>query len=190
MKYKSKKALLDDIRTAHDALWEALGAIPRPRWRERGVWGDGWTVCDLVAHLAEWHRLFLGWHEQGRKGRTPAMPAPGYKWNETPRLNRAIWRKHRARTPAAACADFAAGYRRILKLVESLSGPELLAPGRFAWTGKHSLATYLGPNSASHYRFALKVIRRWRNGVRVFRGSREHPADQCEAGDPQREDEL
>jgi hypothetical protein len=27
--------------------------------------------------------------------------------------------------------------------------------------GRHALATYLGPNTASHYRFARRVIKRW-----------------------------
>jgi hypothetical protein len=50
---------------------------------------------------------------------------------------------------------------RILQIVESLSTKQLLEPGQFEWTGKHPLTTYIGPNTASHYRFALKVIKRW-----------------------------
>ncbi|MCA1788944.1 MAG: hypothetical protein LC667_03520 [Thioalkalivibrio sp.] len=53
MRYKSKQALLDDVRTEHDLLCARLAAIPMVRWRESGVWGDGWTLSDLVAHLAE-----------------------------------------------------------------------------------------------------------------------------------------
>ena len=93
MRYKSKQALLEDIRTQHDVLCARLGEIPKVRWHESGVWGDGWTLSDLVGHLAEWQHLFLGWYEDGLRGATPQMPAPGYKWSETPRLNRAIWEK-------------------------------------------------------------------------------------------------
>ena len=39
--------------------------------------------------------MFLRWYRAGREGRKPAVPAEGYKWNETPRLNKAIWQKHR-----------------------------------------------------------------------------------------------
>lgn len=161
MRYTSKKALVDDIRTSHDSLCARLREIPSSRYRERGVWGDGWSVSDLVAHLAEWQFMFLAWYEDGLKGATPRLPAPGYTWRETPRLNRAIWEKHRLRAPALVRDDFDAGHRRILEIIEGLSADELLTPGRFAWTGKHPLATYLGPNTASHYRFAVKVIRRW-----------------------------
>jgi len=164
MRYKSKQELLADIRTEHDSLCARLRDIPKSRCRERGVWGDGWTISDLVAHLAEWQSMFLAWYDDGLRGAAPEMPAPGYKWNEMPKLNRAIWAKHRSRPPALARADFDAGYRRILDMVEGLSAEELLVPGRFEWTGKHALATYLAPNTASHYRFAIRVIKRWQAG--------------------------
>jgi hypothetical protein len=166
MKYDSKTALADDIRTTHDALCAELDGIPRARHREPGVWGDDWTLADLVAHLAAWQTMFLTWYDDGAKGVTPSMPAAGYKWNDTPRLNRDIWAQHRRRSPAAVRADFDAGYARILAIVDGLSAAELLEPGYFAWTGTHALTTYLGANTASHYRFAMKVIKRWRTARR------------------------
>lgn len=161
MRYESKDALIQDIRTEHDSLCARLREIPKGRWREQGVWGDGWALCDLVAHLAEWQRLFLTWYEVGLQGAKPEMPAPGYKWSETPRLNLSIWEKHRSRSPAEVMKDFEAGYARILQLVEDLPSHRLLAPGAFEWTGSNPLTTYLGANTASHYRFATKVIKRW-----------------------------
>jgi hypothetical protein len=161
MRYESKRALLGDIRTAHDSFCARLREIPKSRWCERGVWGDGWTLSDLVAHLAEWQRMFLAWYGDGRRGKVPEMPAPGYNWSETPKLNRAIWVEHRRRSPTAVRADFDSGYRRILRIAGGLSPEQLLVPGHFQWTGAHPLTTYLGPNTASHYRFAIKVIKRW-----------------------------
>ncbi len=161
MRYESKQALMDDIRATHDSLCARLAEIPKARWHEPGVWGDGWTLCDLVAHLAEWQHMFLGWYEDGLRGATPEMPAPGFKWSETPRLNRAIWEKHRLRSHVAVRAEFESGYSRIVHIVEALTPQQLLRPGHFAWTGKHPVATYIGPNTASHYRFAIKVIKRF-----------------------------
>lgn len=165
MRYKSKQALMDDIRTEHDSLCARLAEIPKARWHELGVWGDGWTLSDLVAHLAEWQHMFLGWYEDGLRGVTPQMPAPGYKWSQTPRLNRAIWERHRSRPQAAVWADFDSGYSRIVQIVEALSPEQLLDSGHYEWTGKHPLMTYIGPNTASHYRFAIKAIKRWVKGT-------------------------
>lgn len=110
------------------------------------------------------------------------MPAPGYKWNQTPQLNQAIWEKHRTRGLEEVRLDFDSGYRQILQLVEELSPAELLTPGYFPWTGRYPLTTYLGPNTASHYRFAIKVIRRWQR-----HGDRKGPQSQ---GSPDRARKL
>lgn len=161
MKYGSKEELLADVRKERQALFDLLGSVPASRHEEPGVWGDGWTVCDLLAHLAEWHRLFLGWFRDGERGEAPQLPAPGYKWSETPRLNRAIQAKHRGRSFSDVAADFEASYDEVLRLLEALSEAELFEPGHFAWTGDNPLVTYAGANTASHYRFARKVLKRW-----------------------------
>jgi hypothetical protein len=97
MRYASRDELLSDIKVQFVMLCEDLDRIPRGRYVEPGVWGDNWTVDDLLAHLSAWHRLFLGWYSDGVAGKTPQLPAPGYKWNETPRLNREIWQQNRDR---------------------------------------------------------------------------------------------
>ncbi len=165
MRYESRQAMVDDIRAEHDALCARLAEIPKGRHREPGVWGEGWSVTDLVAHLAEWHLLFLTWYEEGQKGATPQLPAPGYKWSELPRLNRDIWQRHRTRSMAQVRHDFDSGYDRILAIVERLSEKQLMSPGQFAWTGRNPLRTYLGGTTSSHYRFAMKVLKRWLGGA-------------------------
>lgn len=167
MRYASKDGLVADIVAEHDDLMTLLGQTSTSSYAARGVSGDGWTITDLVAHLAEWQAMFLSWYDTGRTGAIPTLPAPGYKWNETPQLNRAIQIKHRSRSAAEVLTDFDAGYERILHLVKHSSREELFTPGYYAWTGKHPLTTYLTPNTASHYRFASKVLRRWhRQGLR------------------------
>jgi uncharacterized protein (TIGR03083 family) len=164
MRYATKQALIDDIRRERARLVALLDEVPASRWSEPGVWGDGWTIHDLVAHLGEWRRMFLRWYREGLAGVVPSLPAPGYTWRETPRLNRAIQERHRDRPPEAVRAELDALHREILDLVESLPEERLLEPGHFSWTGKHPLTTYLGPNTASHDRFAIQVIRRWKRG--------------------------
>jgi uncharacterized protein YdhG (YjbR/CyaY superfamily) len=179
MRYTSKEHLLADIRKEHDALVARIGTIAAPRLREPGVWGDGWSVADLVAHLAEWQFMFLAWHEQGLQGAKPPLPAPGYKWNQLAALNRAIWAKHRTRSLRSIQSDFQSGYAAIVSLVERLSPAELLQPGHFGWTGRCSLTTYIGANTSSHYRFAMNVLKRWQKGT-----TRPVPAELKRSGRP------
>lgn len=161
MRYDSKLDLVESIKREHEALAQLLREIPQSRYREPGVWGDGWTIQDLVAHLAEWHGLFLTWHCSGQEGKPPQMPAPGYKWNELSKLNRAIWARNHDRPWSEVEAEFSSTYSEVLRLVEGLPEEALLTPGHFPWTGEYPLTTYLGPNTASHYRFAIKVLKRW-----------------------------
>lgn len=161
MKYESKTELIEDVGRQRLLLLETLEGIPEAQRTEPGVWGDGWTVVDLVAHLDAWHRLFLVWFRQGAAGQVPDLPAPGYKWNETPRLNRDIQAQHRGDSYQAALANFEASSDEVDALLQQLSEPELLEAGHFAWTGKNALVTYAGANTASHYRFGLKVLKRW-----------------------------
>lgn len=161
MKYATKRELLEDMQDEFRALIDLLERIPEDRFADPGVWGDDWSINDLLAHLAEWHRLFLGWYRAGSAGETPSLPAPGYKWNETPKLNREIWRRHRGRPTAELRRELDATHAEVLQLATRLSPDELLGPGRFPWTGENALVTYLGANTASHYRFAMKVLNRW-----------------------------
>jgi hypothetical protein len=161
MKYASKKDLIDQIESEHAALLAIVESIPRSRYAEAGVWGEGWTIKDLLAHLTEWEQMFLCWYRDGLADRQPAMPAEGYKWSELPRLNREIWRKHRRTSWKRVREAFDRSYEEILSLGKSLSQRQLLTPGVFPWTKKHPLTTYLGANTCSHYRAAIRILKRW-----------------------------
>jgi hypothetical protein len=166
MRYGTKPELLEDIVKEHDTLRDLLRSLPESRFSEPNVWGSGWTVGDLVAHLAEWHRMLLRWFREGEGGGQPALPAPGYKWNETPRLNRDIWEKHRGRQYSVVDAEFESTYQEILELLARLPEPAIFEPGHFPWTGKNALVTYVGANTASHYRFAQRAVKRLERRIR------------------------
>lgn len=164
MRFTSKDQLVAGIGRERAALLELLAAIPRARWREPGVWGEGWTVLDLLAHLAEWAGMLLRWHREGLAGLRPQLPAPGYKWSQTPALNRAIRDKHAGRSLEDVWQDFQARHQEILELARALPEEDLLNPGRVAWTGRSTLATYLAGNSSSHDHTAARILKRWLSG--------------------------
>lgn len=161
MRYTSKPQLLTDIEREHETFVTLVRTIPRSRYKEKGVWGDDWTIHDLLAHLTEWEQMFLRWYREGLDGGAPELPAPGFKWNETPRLNRTIQRKHQRRSIKAVCAAFAASFEEIHTLARLLTRTELFTQGHFPWTKRSALVTYLGANTASHYRTATKILKRW-----------------------------
>ena len=161
MKFQSKAELVAAIEREHDAF-VALVDAQSPRSRtQAAVWGDDWTIKDLCAHLTEWEQMFLGWYRAGLEGREPALPAEGYKWNETPRLNEDIWRRHKRASWRHVREAFDTSYEEILSLARQLDESALLTPGTYPWTKKLPLMTYLAANTSSHYRTATKLVRRW-----------------------------
>jgi len=161
MKFGSKLEWIESIETEHHRLVELVSSIPKERYLEEGVWGDGWNIRDLLAHLTEWEQMFLTWYRAGLEGGHPDMPAKGYKWNQTPALNQAIWERYRRKPLDDVWADFETSFDEIFSLAQGLSTNELLEPGHFPWTGRNSLTTYLGANTTSHYRTATKILERW-----------------------------
>jgi hypothetical protein len=117
-----------------------------------------WTIKDILAHLHEWHCMALRWYEVGLTGRRDAIPAA----KDIPPLNKRIYAKHKDRPLPEVLAAFQESHRKMLALIESLSEKQLLTPGYFAWTRTNPLTTYLSPNLGSHYRWAIRHIRRWR----------------------------
>lgn len=166
MRFASKKELLESIEREHEVLRSLAAGIPERRYDERGVWGDGWTIKDLFAHLTEWEQMCIGWYQRGLEEADFPRPAEGYKWNQLPALNHSIWEKHRDTPWREVHSRFNASYQEILKLARRLSEEELFEPGRFAWTKKNGLVTYIGGNTVSHYRAAAGFLKRWLRGQR------------------------
>ena len=77
MRFTSKRELVDVIEHEHRNLLELLNSIPTSRYGETGVWGDQWTIKDLLAHLTEWEQMFLTWYRVGCEGGAPVLPEIG-----------------------------------------------------------------------------------------------------------------
>lgn len=155
----TKPHLLAESQAEYGALERLLTPLSPEQMLQPGAIGD-WSVKDVLAHLYEWQQMFFGWYEAGLRGETPALPGRGYKWNQLPALNQEIYTAYHGAALKDVLAKFRASHERTLALVESLPEADLFTPGRFAWSGKHSLATFISANTASHYRWARTAIRK------------------------------
>jgi hypothetical protein len=149
-------AAIDKERGALEAFLESL--TPE-QMVEPGVVGE-WSVKDVLTHLIEWEQMALGWYRTGLREEIPEMPAPGYKWNETPALNQMIYEKHRDRALDDVLAQFEASHQEILGVIQALSNEDLFTAGRYAWTKKNTMGTYFISATSSHYLWARKEIRK------------------------------
>jgi hypothetical protein len=154
----SKAELLQEIgveRSRLDALLEQL--TPR-QMTQAGATLAGWSVKDILAHLIAWQQMNLDWYATGLRGETPEIPRPG----DIRKLNDRIYRKHRRRSLKAVLADYHAFHQKMLELIEEVPDRDFAALGRIAWTGPTwTLSDCINWNTASHYRWACKHIRKW-----------------------------
>jgi hypothetical protein len=164
----SKAKLLAEISAEYDRLVEVVERVPPKDLTGSSVNSGGWSLKDVLAHVADWADRCAGWCEAGLRGEQPEPPAPGLKWNQFPLLNQQIYERHRNRPAAAILAEFRAGHDRLVKITQRFDDADLVTPHRYAWTGPTwAVANHIRANTASHYRWALKHFKRWLNAQRM-----------------------
>ena len=157
-----KTALLSEVRRGRTALDATLALLTPRQMTTGGVTRGGWSVKDMLAHLVEWQQMNLDWYAAGLRGEKPAMPAPGYTWQELPRLNRMIYRKHHRRSLQAVLRDYRTYHERVVALIETVAEADLVTLQRFSWTGPSwTLSDYLRASTAAHDLWVRTRIRRW-----------------------------
>lgn len=119
-----------------------------------------WTVKDLLAVRLWWTRAVLDWIDCGRHGNNPELPASGYGWNETPRLNAAIVQAAAQLSATQLIDDLDAQYRRLLVTIDELNDAELTQVGQFTWAGNYPICRWLSINTTRQYVTARTHIRR------------------------------
>jgi len=120
---------------------------------------DDWSIKDLLAVRAWWTESIIEWVEAGRRGESPITPAPGYRWNETPRLNAEIVRDARPQSYAEIWGRLTRGQSRVLEVIDSLSDRELLEVGAFRWADKWPISRWISINTQRQYTTARSFIR-------------------------------
>jgi hypothetical protein len=159
----TKSELLAEIRVEREALDGLLRGLTGRQMTQRGVTTAGWSVKDILGHLVGWQQMNLGWYEAGERGERPAVPAPGLSWKDVRKLNDMIYRRHRSRSLHAVRKDYDTFHRRMLELIDRVTEGALVQVGRYSWAGPTwSLSDYIRANTASHYRWAQKHLRKWR----------------------------
>lgn len=157
-----KRELLQEIEFERGRLEGLLEQIATRRMTQAGVTLAGWSVKDILGHLIGWQQMNLDWYAAGQRGETPEIPAPGLTWQDIRKLNQRIYRKQHRRSLAAVLADYHSCHQRMLQIIDEVTEKDLVTVGRFAWAGPTwTLSDYIRANTASHYRWACKHIRKW-----------------------------
>lgn len=161
MRVESKQHFIDSIDETWLTLWKTVENIDLSnrdlRPQVDGI--DTWSVKDILSHLYGWHKLLIQWIATEPELEIE-LPAKGYKWNQTPELNQKIFEDWKDTQFRSISRRIRLSHNRVRKYVDELSETELLSAGHFAWTKKHAISSYIAPNTTSHYKWAVKKIKR------------------------------
>lgn len=165
---KTKAAILERLQTERRRLVNnlaVLATLAPERMEEPGVAGP-WSVKDLLAHLAEWEALCLGWVTASRRGESPAAPAPGFTWRNLDPLNQVIYDKYHDCSLDEVMELFHSTHLKFYEMAAGLSEEEMLQPGFFAWC-KGSFYDWIGGFGA-HDAWGKKLLRGWMKAQKLI----------------------
>lgn len=159
-KPQTKEELLQAIDVERGKLDQSFKMLSDAEMEQPGACGD-WSVKDILAHLVDWEQRGLCWYRAGLQGEVPKLPDENYNWGQTPELNHAIYLKYKDRSLDEILKLYKDSFKETMAAVDGMTEKELFTPRVYAWTGTHTLATYVNANTAAHYRWAGKLIRKF-----------------------------
>lgn len=158
-KHLAKAELLKEIRHERTELDALLRQLAPRQMTRAGATLAGWSVKDILAHLVAWQQMNLDWYAAGQRNEMPQIPKT---WKNIRKLNERIYHKHHRRSLKAVLADYDTFHQRMLALIQEVPNRDFAFVGRLAWTGPTwTLSDCIRWNTASHYRWASKHIRKW-----------------------------
>lgn len=169
--------VLSELQAQRAQLEAMLEEVGEARMSRPGV-QDGWTVKDLIFHIAAWDRRGTSWIRQVVRGETPQIPEPGMTWEDMDRINERELVERRQRPLPEALAEFREAYAQLLEVIEGLSDEDLdrSAPHSYPdgdWVGVRQLVRWRYAHYASHGR----AIRHWLDSSASKEGAGADRAD-------------
>jgi hypothetical protein len=156
-----KASLLDQCDERFDALLALVDSLtPAQKAAEYAFEQRDQNVRDTLAHLHAWHLMMLEWYGVGMSGGLPEIPGRGYTWRTLPGLNAEIWESYQGAGLASVRKKLEASHDEVRRLIEGHTDRELFVKALYPWTKSTSLGAYFVSNTASHYDWAAKIIRR------------------------------
>jgi hypothetical protein len=161
---KSKAQILKRLQTERRRLEQNLAGLSPDAMLQPGVVGE-WSVKDVLAHLADWEARMPVWIEAARRGGPVETPEPGLTWKQLAIVNRRIYEAHRDQPLEEVLDYFRSTHRRFMDMVEAMPEDEMLAPGRYAFTGKAAVYSWLS-GFAAHDLWGKTKILKWMKAQR------------------------
>lgn len=150
----TQESLLAKIREGRKGFEQVLARVPESRL-ESPVLHDGWSVKDVLGHLAFWQARQVGRFETLRAGGTPEP------LTDMDGLNARVLADARQLSLQEVRHSEAESYRRFLAMVEGATPDELFEPGHFPALQNNAFVNWIPGDSWGHYEEHLPEILAW-----------------------------
>src|SRR6266480_7527495 len=128
----NKTSILDEMSTSYAALEEILASLDKMQFFTEGVI-PGWSIKDMLAHIASWHYRLLMWLVAAVRNEEPTISGPD-NVEEMDALNAQFYHENKSRPLDEVLADFRTSHQQIMDIVQVMPEEELMSPHRFAWS--------------------------------------------------------
>lgn len=158
----TKSELLEKLKQAYTKLDSEFDVVDSEREKLKDIEGNI-SCCDVLSYQIGWANLLIGWEQQELKGKTPAMPAKGFKWNQLGDLAQYFYSQSSKKSLSKLRLEFNETYLKLVAWIESLTEQELFKSNQRKWTGdKWAIAKWIQVNTIAPYSSARTKVRRWK----------------------------
>lgn len=155
----SKAELLEAVKKSWTELTEAIGELNEDQMGEPKV-QEGWTVKDIMAHVAAWHRLAMDRIHAATTGDDLKFPViKGDEFADT--FNAETYTKFKDQPLDNVAVEFYSSYEEFLHQIESLDEELLPQNLPFEWAGNLTYQIMISANTHWHYPEHIEAILKW-----------------------------
>jgi len=164
----TKEQLIQSGNANFKKLFELIDSLSNKEQEQIFLFeGRDRNIRDVLIHLYEWHKLLWNWVNSNQKDiKSNFLPEP-YNWKTYPEMNIEFWKKHQKTTLNEAKKLVKQSHLQVLELISTFSDKELFTKKYYPWTGTTSLGSYSVSATASHYDWAIKIIKKHKKNLVV-----------------------
>jgi len=155
----NKTSILKQMSTSYAALEEILTSLDKKQYFTEGVI-PGWSIKDVLAHIASWHHRLLKWLDAAARNEEPTISGPD-NVEEMDTLNAQFYQENKALPLDEVMADFRSSYQQIMDITQVMAEEDLMNPHRFAWSQGRPLWHLIAGDTFEHYQEHTAQIQEW-----------------------------
>jgi hypothetical protein len=161
----NKAALVSQITGSRARLQAAIDAFDDSEAVEP-VLADGWSVKDVMAHVAEWELYVVRRIEARRRGEMPEVWATNE--GETDAVNARLFGQNKDRSLAEVQRFYNDAHEQVLAVIESMSEADLLDDSKredVIGPWRSPVWMHIGGNTFWHYVEHAEAVEAYRAGL-------------------------